>query len=103
MGAGIRAHGSRAEPPQHGILRVCTSTAFCWWLWTSILDLVPAWEASLLVLGTPVIAIISSRLILHEAFSTIEITGILLIVAGLLLLSFVGWLLERRLSSAQVS
>ena len=85
------------------LVLVCISTAFCWWLWTSILDLVPAWEASLLVLGTPVIAIISSRLILHEAFSTIEITGILLIVAGLLLLSFVGWLLERRLSSAQVS
>ncbi|MFM8339599.1 MAG: EamA family transporter [Fluviibacter sp.] len=63
------------------------STAFCWWLWTSILDRVPAWEASLLVLGTPVIAIASSRVILDEAFSCYEVAGIVLIGAGLLLLS----------------
>ena len=93
------------EPPVQwtpdfiGIMLVLTliSTAFCWWLWTSILDRVPAWEASLLVLGTPVIAIISSRVILNEGFSEYEIAGILLIGAGLLLLSFVSWLLERRL------
>ncbi len=95
------------EPPVHwapefiGIMLVLTliSTAFCWWLWTSILDRVPAWEASLLVLGTPVIAIICSRAILDEAFSRYEIAGILLIGGGLLLLSFVSWLLERRASS----
>lgn len=75
------------------------STAFCWWLWTSILDRVPAWEASLLVLGTPVIAIISSRAILHEAFSRFEIAGILLIGSGLLLLSLVSWFLEQRKSA----
>ena len=92
------------EPPIHwspefvGIMLVLTliSTAFCWWLWTSILDRVPAWEASLLVLGTPVIAIICSRAILNEAFSRYEIAGILLIGSGLLLLSFVSWLLEQR-------
>lgn len=78
------------------------STAFCWWLWTSILDRVPAWEASLLVLGTPVIAIICSRLVLNEAFSSFEIAGILLIGLGLLLLSFVSWRRERRLSSSLV-
>ncbi|MFM8339563.1 MAG: DMT family transporter, partial [Fluviibacter sp.] len=73
------------------------STAFCWWLWTSVLDRVPAWEASLLVLGTPVIAIVSSRVILDEAFSRYEVVGIVLIGAGLLLLSFVSWLRERRM------
>ena len=78
------------------------STAFCWWLWTSILDRVPAWEASLLVLGTPVIAIICSRLLLNEAFNAIEIAGILLIGVGLLLLSFVSWLRERRQPSPRV-
>lgn len=72
------------------------STAFCWWLWTSILDRVPAWEASLLVLGTPIIAIACSRIILDEAFSPYEIAGVVLIGAGLILLSFVSWLLERR-------
>ncbi len=38
------------------------SMAMCWWLWIYILDRVPAWEASLSVLGTPVVAILSSRL-----------------------------------------
>lgn len=75
------------------------STAFCWWLWTSILDRVPAWEASLLVLGTPVIAILCSRVLLNEAFSAYEIAGILLIGSGLLLLSFVSWLREHRINS----
>jgi len=35
------------------------STALCWWLWIYILDRVPAWEASLSVLGTPVVAILT--------------------------------------------
>lgn len=74
------------------------STAFCWWLWTSILDRVPAWEASLLVLGTPVIAILCSRVLLNETFSTYEIAGILLIGSGLLMLSFFSWLREQRLN-----
>lgn len=96
------------EPPIHwtsefvlimlGLILI--STAFCWWLWTSILDRVPAWEASLLVLGTPVIAIVSSRVVLGEAFSRYEIAGILLIGSGLLLLSFVSWLRERRTRSS---
>lgn len=93
------------EPPIHWapefvlilLVLALISTAFCWWLWTSILDRVPAWEASLLVLGTPVIAIASSRVILDEAFSRYEVAGIILIGAGLLLLSFVSWLRERRM------
>ena len=44
------------------------STAMCWWLWIYILDRVPAWEASLSVLGTPVVAILSSRLTFGEEF-----------------------------------
>ncbi|MCC6067668.1 DMT family transporter [Ferrovum sp. PN-J185] len=73
-----------------------TSTGLCWWLWIYILDRVPAWEASLSVLGTPVIAILSSRFILNEAFKVVEITGILMIGIGLSLLSFIGWLTSRR-------
>lgn len=72
------------------------STALCWWLWIYILDRVPAWEASLSVLGTPVVAIVSSRLTLGEAFRTSEIAGILLIGGGLVLLSLLGWLASRR-------
>ena len=76
------------------------STAFGWWLWIWILDRVPAWEASLSVLGTPVVAIVSSRLVLGEAFRAGEIAGIALIGAGLMLLSLLGWLASRRLLPA---
>lgn len=72
------------------------STAFCWWLWITLLDRVPAWEASLSVLGTPVVAIVSARLALGEDFSFGEVTGILLIGAGLALLSLIGWAASRR-------
>jgi len=72
------------------------STAMCWWLWIYILDRVPAWEASLSVLGTPVVAILSSRLIFGEAFKLSEIAGILLIGSGLALLSLLGWAASRR-------
>jgi drug/metabolite transporter (DMT)-like permease len=72
------------------------STALCWWLWITILDRVPAWEASLSVLGTPVVAIVSSRLMLGEEFKLTELTGILLIGSGLALLSLIGWAASRR-------
>lgn len=72
------------------------STALCWWLWITLLDRVPAWEASLSVLGTPVVAIVSARLIMGEDFRFSEVTGILLIGAGLALLSLIGWAASRR-------
>jgi drug/metabolite transporter (DMT)-like permease len=72
------------------------SSAMCWWLWITLLDRVPAWEASLSVLGTPVVAIVSARLALGEDFSFGEVTGILLIGAGLALLSLIGWAASRR-------
>ncbi len=72
------------------------STALCWWLWIMILDRVPAWEASLSVLGTPVVAIVSSRLMMGEAFRLGELAGILLIGGGLAVLSLIGWAASRR-------
>jgi drug/metabolite transporter (DMT)-like permease len=72
------------------------STGLCWWLWIYILDRVPAWEASLSVLGTPVVAILSSRLILGESFKISEVIGILLIGTGLVLLSLISWAASRR-------
>ncbi|KXB29203.1 multidrug transporter [Dechloromonas denitrificans] len=72
------------------------STAMCWWLWIYILDRVPAWEASLSVLGTPVVAILSSRLTFGEEFKGSEVAGILLIGSGLALLSLLGWAASRR-------
>jgi drug/metabolite transporter (DMT)-like permease len=75
------------------------STALGWWLWISLLDRVPAWEASLSVLGTPVVAIISSRLALGEDFKFGEIAGITLIGSGLALLSLMGWAASRKKSA----
>ncbi len=72
------------------------STALCWWLWIYILDRVPAWEAGLSVLGTPVIAILSSRWVTGERFHLPEISGILLIGAGLAFLAFLGWLNTKK-------
>ncbi|MBS1139637.1 MAG: multidrug transporter [Proteobacteria bacterium] len=72
------------------------STALCWWLWIYILDRVPAWEASLSVLGTPVVAILSSRLTFGEEFKALEVAGILLIGSGLALLSLLSWAATRR-------
>ena len=72
------------------------STGMCWWLWIYILDRVPAWEASLSVLGTPVVAILSSRLMLGESFKISEVMGILLIGTGLALLSLISWAASRR-------
>ncbi|MFC5301442.1 DMT family transporter [Azospira restricta] len=85
-------------PSYAGILAFMSvaSTALCWWLWIYILDRVPAWEASLSVLGTPVVAIVSSRLLFGEEFRAMETGGILLIGTGLALLSLFGWMAERR-------
>jgi drug/metabolite transporter (DMT)-like permease len=76
------------------------STAMGWWLWIALLDRVPAWEASLSVLGTPVIAIVSSRILLGEDFKLSEAMGILLIGVGLALLSLIGWAASRRVAKA---
>lgn len=62
----------------------------CWWLWITLLDRVPAWEASLSLLGTPVVAIVSACLTLGEDFTFGEVMGISLIGTELALLSLIG-------------
>ena len=79
------------------------STSLGWWLWIYILDSLPAWEASLSVLGTPVIAIVSSTLMLGEQFKGIEVMGMLLIGAGLSFLSLFGYLSSKRHAAKQAS
>lgn len=75
-------------------LSVC-STALAWWLWSWVLTRVPAWEASLSVLGTPVVAIVASAIWIGERFRVVEVAGMALIGSGLALLSLVGWLSGR--------
>lgn len=72
-------------------------TALGWALWSYVLKRLPAWQASLSVLGVPAVAILSSRSQMGEAVDALEMAGILLIAAGLALLSFLGWRKERRL------
>jgi len=99
LAAAVPEHATDWTPAYVGILAFMSvvSTAFGWWLWIWILDRVPAWEASLSILGTPVVAIVSSRLVLDEEFRTMEVSGIVLIGTGLTLLSLLGWLASRRL------
>lgn len=98
----VPEHPTEWTPSYVGILAFMSiaSTAMCWWLWIYILDRVPAWEASLSVLGTPVVAILSSRLTFGEEFKTGEVAGILLIGGGLALLSLLGWAASRRTAAA---
>jgi len=71
------------------------STAFGWVLWVYVLSRIPAWEASLSVLGVPVVALVSSRLQLGETYTGAELAGMLLIGAGLGLLSYYNWRQQR--------
>lgn len=101
----VPEHATDWSPTYIGILifMAVISTALCWWLWISLLDRVPAWEASLSVLGTPVVALISGRMMLGEDFRVSEITGIVLIGTGLALLSLIGWLASKRSGLARTT
>ncbi len=72
------------------------STALGSLLWVYVLKRLPAWEASLSVLGVPVVAIIASRLQLGETSTGVELAGMLLIGTGLALLSIYNWRQQRR-------
>lgn len=67
------------------------SNAICWFLWLYVLEHLPAWQASLSILGVPVVALLSSRLQLDENLPAIELAGIVLIGCGLVLLAFINW------------
>ncbi len=72
-------------------------TAVGWALWTYVLKSLPAWQASLSVLGVPAVALLSSRLQTGEVVDGLELVGMALIGGGLVLLSLLNWLAERRL------
>lgn len=71
-------------------------TAAGWMLWSYILKRLPAWQASLSILGVPAVALLASRLQTGEAVDALELAGVLLIALGLGLLSLFNWLRERR-------
>ena len=87
------------EPTRHwsgqyiGILLVLgvVSNAICWFLWLYVLEHLPAWQASLSILGVPVVALLASHLQLDETLPAVELAGIGLIGCGLVLLAFINW------------
>lgn len=74
------------------------SSALGWFLWLYVLETLPAWQASLSVLGIPVVANLTSRLQLGEGIAPLELAGMLAIGGGLALLSFLNWRGERRVA-----
>lgn len=73
------------------------SSAGGWLLWGYILKRLPAWQASLSVLGIPVVANVSAHWTLGERFTAPEFSGMLLIGVGLALLSVLAWWGQRSL------
>ncbi len=78
------------------------STALGWILWLRVLESLPAWQAGLSVLGVPVVANLSSRFALGERVAPLELAGMLLIGAGLALMSFINWRAQRRAAALVV-
>jgi drug/metabolite transporter (DMT)-like permease len=74
------------------------STAFGWFLWLYVLERLPAWQASLSILGIPGVAIVSSRWQLGERADLGELAGMLLIGLGLLTISVLNWRAQRRMA-----
>lgn len=71
-------------------------TAAGWMLWSYILKRLPAWQATLSILGVPAVALVSSRLQTGEEIDSNELAGVLLIAVGLALLSGYNWWKARR-------
>jgi len=72
------------------------STAFGWFLWLYVLERLPAWQASLSILGIPAVASLSSHWQLGEQVEFLELAGMLLIAVGLVTISLLNWRAQRR-------
>ncbi|MGE5468848.1 MAG: DMT family transporter [Ignavibacteria bacterium] len=79
------------------VFMAVVSTAFGWFLWLYVLERLPAWQASLSILGIPGVAILSSRWQLGERADLAEVAGMLLIGAGLVAISLLNWRSQRRM------
>jgi len=98
VSAGVPETATRWSGEYVGLLLFTSliSTGLGWFLWFYILERLPAWEASLSVLGVPVVATLASRLQLGETSTGTELAGMLLIGTGLALLSAFNWRQQRR-------
>lgn len=74
------------------------ATALGWFLWLHVLERLPAWQASLSILGIPAVASLASLLQLGERIAVSELAGMLLIGSGLIGMSLLNWRAQRRLA-----
>ncbi len=88
--------------PVHWNAEFTTALVFCavlatgigWWLWTYVLSNMSAGVAGLNSLGIPVVAVLSSAIQLGERPPPLELAGMLMIGAALVLLARLG--MQRR-------
>lgn len=66
------------------------ASAFCFWAYVTVSRSLPAMNTALGSLGVPVIGVISSALILGESLSLADISGLILISAGVLTVTIGG-------------
>ncbi|MBF6615643.1 DMT family transporter [Pollutimonas thiosulfatoxidans] len=74
------------------------ASALGWWLWMSVVRRVSASVAGISSLGVPVLTVILAWLLLDERPSAAEVGGIVLILAGLVIVTSAG--MRRRLPGA---
>jgi drug/metabolite transporter (DMT)-like permease len=72
------------------VYNVIPATAVAWFLWLSVLKVLPAGIAGVGTLAAPVIGVLSSWLLLHERIGVLEGVGIGLILAALVVLTLRG-------------
>ena len=76
------------------------STILCYAIWGHLLKLYPAGTVAPFSLLVPIFGALSARIVLGEQFETMRIAGMLLILAGLLVVVFPAYRVKRGLAAA---
>lgn len=66
------------------------ASALGWWLWMSVVRRVSATVAGMSSLGVPVLTVVLAWLILSEQPTSLELTGVALVMAGLVIVNLEG-------------
>ena len=72
------------------------ASSLAWWLWSIVLQRMPATVASVSSLGVPIVSVLLAWLILHEQPSAMEWVGVVFVLLGLFAVS--GIRLDKILS-----
>src|SRR3546814_5299295 len=76
------------------------ASALGWWLWMSVVRRVSATVAGMSSLGVPVLTVVLAWLILSEQPTSLELTGVALVMAGLVIVNLGGDRTRQRLNSS---